>query len=294
MHSTRSAFLAISLPLLVVLLYFGPFSRPRVRAVATSRLGAEESSQMWDQCNTLYRAKKYEDALPCVLKLHENYPGSHIYMEMAAEIYGHLGRYQEEAQFWEKYFDHAPNPVTACPQIGDAYWKQGKEKEAVSAYQRCLALEPDNSDNILYLARALEKSGDPGQAAQLYQRGLQVSPGYTDLQMGLARVWLRLGNPAGAKSLVDKAVQKSPNNVDVLLAAGLVYSRQGDLRTAKQYLEHGVKLSEGYLDFHAALAGIAEDEKNYPEAILHYNRILQDHPDDQSTRAKRDALMAKQ
>ena len=112
--------------------------------------------------------------------------------------------------------------------------------------------------------------------------------------MGLARVWLRLGNPAGAKSLVDKAVQKSPNNVDVLLAAGLVYSRQGDLRTAKQYLEHGVKLSEGYLDFHAALAGIAEDEKNYPEAILHYNRILQDHPDDQSTRAKRDALMAKQ
>ncbi len=35
-------------------------------------------------------------------------------------------------------------------------------------------------------------------------------------------------------------------------------------------------------------------KKKYPEAILHYNRILQDHPDDQSTRAKRDALMAKQ
>src|SRR5258708_11892988 len=218
MHSTRSAFLAISLPLLVVWAYLGPFSRPRARtspsSSSSSRLSAEESGKLWDECNSLFRDGKYQEALPGVLKLHESYPGSHIYMEMAAQIYDHLGRYNEEAGFWEMYFDHAPNPVTACPQIGQAYWKQGKEKEAITAYQRCLALEPDNSDSILYLARALEMLGDPGQAAQLYERGLRVSPDYTDIQMGLARVWLREGKVAGARGIVDKALQKHPTNAD--------------------------------------------------------------------------------
>jgi tetratricopeptide (TPR) repeat protein len=292
MHSKTATLLAISLPLVVALFYLGVFLKPWAHPEPpTGRMTPEESSRLWDECNSLYKQARYQDALPGVLKLHHAYPGNHIYIEMAAEIYDHLGRYGQETEFWEQYFDRAPNPVSACPQIGQAYWKQGKEKEAISAFERCLARDPENSDSIFFLAHALEVSGQPGRAAELYQQGLKISPEYADLQLGLARVWLRQGKVAEAQQLALQALRKSPQNVDALLVAGLVYMREENLAKARQYLEQGVKLSDGYLDFHFALARLAENEKNFPEAIREYDRILKDHPDDKDVRSKRDALV---
>ena len=295
MQSKRTSLLAIGLPVLVALVYLVFLYKPWARSTPPSKkLTAEESAALWDECKSLFREGKYQDALADALKLHATYPGNHIYIEMAAETYGKLGRYPEEAEFWEKYFDQAPNPVTACPQIGQAYWRQGKEKEAISAFERCLARDPENSDSIFFLAHALELSGQTARAGELYQRGVKIAPEYTDLQIGLARIYLRQDKLAQAKDIALKALHKSPQNVDVLLVAGLVYSREGDLTKAKQYLEQGATLADGYLDFHYALARIAEEENNSAEAIRQYDRILKDRPDDRSVRSKRDALAVKQ
>lgn len=294
MQSNRTTLLAVGLPVVVALLYLALLFKPWKHPSPPKRLTPEESATLWEECKALFKEGKYQDALSDALKLHETYPGNHIYIEMAADIYDRLGRYSEEAEFWEQYFDRAPNPVTACPQIGQAYSKQGKEKEAISAFERCLARDPENSDSIFFLAHALELSGQTNRAGELYQQGLKIAPEYTDLQLGLARVYLRQDKAAQAKDLALKALRKSPDNVDALLVAGLVYSREGDLAKAKQYLEKGVNLADGYLDFHYALARIAEQENNFPEAIRHYDRILKDHPDDQAVRSKRDALVGKQ
>lgn len=294
MQSKKSTLLAISMPLVVALFYAVVLLRPWGHAASPpKRVTAEESSKLWEQCNSLFRQGNYQEALPGVLKLHETYPNNHIYIEMAAEIYDHLGRYEQEAEFWEQYFDRAPNPVTACPQIGQAYWKQDKEKEAISAFERCLARDPENSDSIFFLAHALELTGQPGRAAELYQRGLKIAPEYSDLQLGVARIWLRQGKVDQAKQIAVKVVRKSPQNVDALLLAGLACLREKNLTAARLYLEQGVKLSDGYLDFHFALATLAEDEKNFPEAIREYDRILKDRPNDPVALARRDALMEK-
>lgn len=294
MQSRRTTYLSISLPLVVALFYVGALYKPWAHASLPSKpMTAEESGRLWEQCKALSREGKYQDALPGVLKLHETYPGSHIYIEMAAEIYDHLGDYAKEAEFWEQYFDRAPNPVTACPQIGQAYAKQGKEKESIAAFERCLARDPENSDSIFFLAHALEISGQPERAAELYQHGVKIAPEYSDLQLGLARMYLRQGKVVEARQIALKVLRKSPQNVDALLVAGMACSREGDLTQARQYLEEGVRLSDGYLDFHFALARLDEEENNLTAAIGEYNRILKDRPDDASTRSRRDALMEK-
>lgn len=295
MQSKRTTILAIGLPVLVAVVYVMLVFKPWAKSASPSKpLTAEESAAMWEDCKSLFRQGKYEEALTDALRLHESYPGNHIYIEMVADIYDHLGRYPEEAEYWEKYFDRAPNPVTACPQIGQAYWKQGKEKEAISAFERCLARDPENSDSVFFLAHALEMSGQTERAGELYQRGMKIAPEYTDIQLGLARIDLRQDKVPQARDLALKALKKSPENVDALLVAGLVYSREGDLAKAKQYLEQGSKLADGYLDFHFALARIAEEENNFSEALRQYDRILKDQPDNQTIRSKRDAVAGKQ
>lgn len=294
MQSNKTTYLSIALPLLIALFYVVAVYQPRLHTSSSVRQATpEESSELWEECNSLFRAGKYQQALPGVLKLHQNYPGNHIYIEMAAEIYDHMGRYDLEADFWEQYFDRAPNPVAACPQIGQAYWKQGKQKEAISAFERCLARDPENSDSIFFLAHALELSGQTDRAAELYQRGVSIAPEYTDLQLGLARMRLRQGKDAEAKQIALKALAKSPKNVDALLVAGLSYTHENNPIKARQYLQEGVKLADDDLDFHFAIAQLDEQEQNFSGAVAEYNRILQAQPDNENARAKRDALLEK-
>src|SRR3974390_1398809 len=153
MRSKASTFLALGLPVVLALAYFCLVIKPSAHAnPSATRVTAEESARLWDKCNTLYREAKYQELLPDLHTLLDAHPGSHIYLEMAAQAYGQLGDHQHEAEYWEKYFDHAPRPTTACPQIGQAYQKLGKAKEALDAFERCLALDPMNVDSIFFLA----------------------------------------------------------------------------------------------------------------------------------------------
>jgi tetratricopeptide (TPR) repeat protein len=291
MRSKASTLFALGLPLLLALAYVGLVLRPWHHASSpVVRLTAEDSAELWNRCNSLYAEGKYQEVLGDVSKLLAAYPGNHMYLEMAAKAYGQVGDHQREAEYWEKYVDHAPIPVTACPQLGQAYQKQGKQKEALDSFQRCLAFDPENTDSIFFFAHALEMDGQTDRAAELYERGLKIAPKYTDLQIGLARVELRQGKVRQAKQTIMPTLTRTPPNPDALLVAGLVLRREGDLAGAKRYLERGEQLSDSYTDIHVALAEIAEQEKNYREAIRQYDRILQQQPDDRVIRSKRDAL----
>jgi tetratricopeptide (TPR) repeat protein len=294
MKVNRSTLLALGLPMLLSIAYINLMVTPWAGSDRPPRqLTAEESSTLWSDSQSLFKQSKYHDALVAALKLHEAYPGNHLYIEMAATSYGRLGEYQHEAEFWEKYFDSAPNPVAACPQIGQAYWKQGKRDEAIAAFERCLARDPNNSDSIFFLAHALELAGKLDHAADLYRQGMKIAPEYEDMKIGLARIWLRQGKSAQAEQASQLLLQHSPDNLDALLVAGQAYSAEGQLRKAKQYLARGVQLSGTDSDFREALAAVAEQEHDLPEALRQYDAILEQHPDDRRIAAKRSALRVK-
>lgn len=299
MKSLSSPIVRIFPPLLIVALFFWELVvRPRGSGVeaggaavmAASNLSPEKARELADQSQLLIQEGRDEEALEPSLMLYEAFPDNHIYLGRLAGIYDRLGRYDEEAQFWEKYLDHSPLPQEACPQIGQAYWKQGKESESIAAFERCLALDPESTGSIFYLAHALEMSLEFERANEMYQRGLALSPQNVDLLVGLARTQFRQEQIAEAKRTITPVLKSHPSNVDGLLVLGLVYMREGNLRRAEKLLEKGVELSEGYSDFHIALGRLAEKENNIPEAIRQYNRVLELKPGNQEIRTRRNAL----
>ena len=258
--------------------------------VPSAQLTPEESRQLLEQSTVLRRQAKYEEALVPILRLHRAYPENQIYIDHLATLYGQLGRHKDEAEYWEKYLQRAPVPVEACPQIGKAYEKQGLARKAIDAYERCLAIEPENTDSIFFLAHALEMAKQFDRAAELYAGGATLAPEYHDMRVGLARVRLHQGRYDQARAAAGEVLEHSPNNVDAMLVLGLANWREGHRLEAKQFLERGVKLSQGYSDFYVALGGIAEQENNVQQAIQAYNRVLALEPGNQEIARRRDAL----
>jgi tetratricopeptide (TPR) repeat protein len=256
-------FVRFALPVAVLyLFYWALILNPWVDESAASAaqsvngLTTEAVRDLVDQSKKLLLEKKYDQALPVMLRVHKAYPESHIYIEQLATIYAALGRFGDEAQMWEKFLQYAPMPAEGCPQIGQAYEKQSRPAEAEKAFERCYIIEP-NSDNILYYAHAVEMKGDYKKAAALYEQGVKRSPNYGDISVGLARVEIFLGQPAKARQRVLAVLKRSPDNVDALLVAGMACTRTGDLGEARRYLEHGIKLSPSYRDLHLALAHLS-------------------------------------
>jgi len=226
--------------------------------------------------------------------LNKAYPENHIYLGRLADIYDHTGRYDEEAKYWEKFMDHAPTPIEACPQIGNAYWKQGDkfEAQAISAFQRCLALDPKNTDSLFYLGHALEMSSQWAQAAEEYKKGMAISPGYTDLALGLARCWLRMDKPDDAKKLAEQILSKHADSSGALLVLGLYYLHVGNYPQAKSVLKRGAAIAEKDPDFPLLLARIDEKTNDNADALRQYNRLMELRPGDLQLKARRDALAA--
>ena len=193
-------------------------------------LTPQEAQRLADTSKSLMDQGKYQDALAPTLQLFQAYPENHIYIGHLAEIYDHLGKYDEEAKYWEMYVDRAPTPVEACPKYGQAYAKQGKDKEAITAFERCLSFSPKNSDSYFYLAHAQEMDGQWDQAAKNYEAGLAISPDYTDLKLGLARCRLRQDKPDESLKIANEVLAKNPNKADALLILGLVELVPGDQR----------------------------------------------------------------
>jgi tetratricopeptide (TPR) repeat protein len=280
-------------PLLVLAIFFwvllGHGARPKKKIV----LSRQESADLVESSRNLLGQGKYDEALKPTLTLHEAYPDNQIYIGTLADIYDHLGKFKEEAETWETFMDHAPTPIEACPKIGQAYLKSGNEKGAITAFERCLALDSNNPDSYFYLAHTLELAGQTDRAAELYDKGLKLAPNYEDLRLGLARMWLRQDKVAQARDAALAILAKSPDKVDALLTAGMALYRLNDYAQARKYLTHGVQLSDNYADFHRVLALVAEAEKDNAEAARQYGRVVELDPSDAHSRARRDALAKK-
>jgi tetratricopeptide (TPR) repeat protein len=259
-------------------------------------LSQEESRRLADLSKSTIDQGHYQDALQPTLRLYKAYPENHIYIGRLADIYAQLGQYGEEAGYWEKYMDYAPTPIEACPQFGQAYWKQGEkfETKAIAAYQRCLALDPSNTDSIFYLAHALEMSSQWPQAAEQYQKGLAISPSYTDLTLGLARCQLRMDKPDSARKLIVPVLNQHPTNSGAMLVLGMYYLHQENYAGAKKVLTSGSQLVPSDPDFPVLLARVADQMSDNAEALRQYSRIVELKPGDERARSKRDALQAMQ
>ncbi len=252
----------LALPTIVLwLFHWVLFVHPAGVPSHSAKLTGEESRDLLDRSTKLLHAQRYKEGIDLIFRLHQADPDNHVYIGEIATAYGNLGRPAEEARYWEMYFEHAPLPIEACPQIGLAYQKQGKIGETVRAFERCLALDSTNADSLFFLAHALERKGDFERAASLYKKGLSVAPNYLDLSIGLARAELHQGRPKEARDMSLKILKGSADNVDALLVAGLASWRSGDRAAAKVYLEKGARLAHNDSDFQTALSNIAQEER---------------------------------
>jgi tetratricopeptide (TPR) repeat protein len=245
-------------------------SPPLAAEVATgARTGATDAATLdalLVASREAFTAGQWQDAVAPTRALVERFPGQPIYVSRLAEIYNKLGQTANEAAAWELFMERAPLPSEACPSIGYAYRRLGKDELALGAFERCFASDTKSAELAFFVGLANEWLGRFTPAQEYYERAIAIATVHYDSEVGLARLRLHRNQLADALARVTKVLGKVPEHVDGLLVAGLAQQRAGKRREARVHLEKAATLSDDYFDVQLALGVLDYSESRFAEA----------------------------
>ncbi|MBN9377209.1 MAG: hypothetical protein BGO14_04480 [Chlamydiales bacterium 38-26] len=169
-------------------------------------------------------------------------------------------------------------------------WEQEKQFEKASdLYKKILqinpkagwariALEDTKYAPLLLKITANEQSKDYSQAETLYLQLIQESPLHADYYIKLGGLYIKLQRYQDAIQLYQKALEILPQSDDLRNALGFAYLANGDFSTGRKYFETVLKKDSHNAEALAGLGRFEEMQNHTSDAMLLYQKALQEDP----------------
>ena len=143
---------------------------------------------------------------------------------------------------------------------------QGKQNDAVIAFQSVVKGASDSAQAHYYLGVAYWQTGSLGQASSEFQEAVKASPGFPLALRSLAQLNLAQNHPLEARVYAQELVQKSPADVYDRILLGEILLREGDSRSAEEQFLAAGQLAPNQAAVHLDLGQVYSAEKKWPQA----------------------------
>lgn len=170
--------------------------------------------------------------------------------------------------------------------LGASYEQTHRLKEAIAAYYRALALDPDNLDTDRGLSNALLTDGQLDEALKILTGIVAVEPQDAQSQIHISEIERRKGHYDQALATLEKAKPLAPDSLELIYNEALIYDALGRYDDATGVLTKLVSDSahaDGkYTDGEKAnraifldrLAIIYREQNKFPEAVATYKQLI--------------------
>jgi Flp pilus assembly protein TadD len=157
------------------------------------------------------------------------------------------GRYGDAMSCFQKTVALNPRSVKGENNLGLAYEALNRNDEAVTAYRTAIAWQRDDpapsEQPLLNLAILLLHRNQIQEAQQLLEQAAKIAPKEPRIHENLGQVYLRTGRAPDAVKEFAAAAALSPENPRFHYLLGQAYRRAGDDAHAKQEFERSAALN---------------------------------------------------
>lgn len=148
-------------------------------------------------------------------------------------------------------------------------------RRAIAAFDRALALVPDNAETLILRGNAYTSVGEHGRALADLDRAAGLAPGNPRAFMVRGLVNARLGDMPRAFADYNRALSIDPNYVDALVNRAAIYSMQGSTEKALADLDRAVGLQPNHALAHYNRGYAHFARQDYERAIADYTRAIE-------------------
>jgi tetratricopeptide (TPR) repeat protein len=143
-----------------------------------------------------------------------------------------FGKFDLARAAFERSLAIKPDDPATLYNLGNALLQQRRLDDAIAMYQRALAAKPDFVDPMVNLGNAESMRGDHQAALEWMRRGLVLTPRSATLHMNVANELFRLGRFPEARVEYEAGLAIAPTASDVLTNYGAFLSASGDSEAA--------------------------------------------------------------
>ncbi|MBI3794677.1 MAG: tetratricopeptide repeat protein [Nitrospinae bacterium] len=184
------------------------------------------------------------------------------------------------AAAFEKQMPVSPSndDVSVLVLTGNKYREQGLFDQAISYYNKALALGGENVDILNEKAGAFLLKGDLESAIATYKRVVALEANFLRAYQGLGDAYSQLGNIGEAKKNYAKVLELEPQNVQVYNNLGNICQEEGDFSSAKAHFTKGIEVNPKYAKNYLGLAKNFELEEKHEDALRVYKNGIAENP----------------
>jgi tetratricopeptide (TPR) repeat protein len=286
--------------------------RAALKADPSATFIAEELSDLYIQAGRLREAvTDAEDAL-------KQNPNDLNSRRLLARIYTHLigdsqtnqidpDMVKKAIEQYQKITETDPKDVDSWIMLGRLQKALQNSTEAIAAYKKALAMDPENEDamtglatvyadlgdnkaaaemlqkvadkdpnprSLTSLASVYEQLKDYSLAAEMLRRALDQQPGNTDLKHALAEDLLLSDQLDDALKLYQDAIAEDPKDEHSLLRMSQIYRQKHDFAKARDAADKAKEIAPDDLELQFNDVNLLEAEGKIPEAIKTLKGIL--------------------
>jgi tetratricopeptide (TPR) repeat protein len=127
--------------------------------------------------------------------------------------------------------------------LGDVCQTQNNQQQALTDYEKALALKPDLLYTLLNAGQAADKLNQQPQAEAYYRRALQLDAKSPEALNGLGLARAKQGHPDEAKNLFEQAIGVRRDYSGAINNLGVLYIQEGKVNDAIAAFEYGVRVA---------------------------------------------------
>jgi tetratricopeptide (TPR) repeat protein len=234
----------------------------------------------------LYRLRGETAKAESVLhELLQREPNNGAVAEQAAQLLLDQNRAQESVNLLQAVVTHSPS-APLYDLLGDSYTQLHDFSNAELAYQKSVALEPDEPSHIRGLAQTFASEEKYEDALSQYQRLAVMQPDDPDNYLRMAEMDRQLHRLDDAEKNILQARQRAPDNLEVIYSEAMIYEAQGRFDDAIQMLTGAVqslKLQKAAVPsnrrtlavLYEQIGRLERESEKYPEAVSTFSDLAQ-------------------
>jgi len=201
------------------------------------------------------------------------------------------------AELLKKAVAADPQSYRAWFDLGFVFTQLKQPEDAIGAYRKSIAANPNVFESNLNLGILLAREGDNAEAEKYLKAATQLKPTANNDE-GLARAWLSLGlveesqGPQQALADYAQAAKLSPRDPEPHLSAGLLLEKQNQLDEAAREYRAASELNPTDTEPLAGLANVYSKQQKFSAAEAALRQLLQLDPNNENARTQLGRVLA--
>lgn len=187
--------------------------------------------------------------------------------------------WEDGMALWSKTVKAVPRCARAQNNLGAAYLKGEKYKEATFHLKKALDIKPKYAEAHNNLGLAYKEQGLYDQATRFLRKATKLKKRYFDALNNLANTYERRGNYNLAIKIFKRILKRKPGNAQAHNNLGIVYQQKGKLELAKKHFSKALLLDPHHLEAHNNLGIWYKNQGSYDKAIEEFKQVLTLKPD---------------